>query len=352
MKKIIAIIGARPQFIKHAPIALAMQNDFILKTLHTGQHYDANMSKIFFDELNIKKPDYQLNIGGGTHGQQTGDMLKAIEPILFNESPDAVIVYGDTNSTLAGALAAAKLNIPVIHIEAGLRSFNRKMPEEINRLLTDQISGLLFCPNQTALAQLREEGIKAAAFVTGDIMADLLKLTSSRLPKITSEFVYATIHRPYNTDDPKRLHQILVNLNKLPWKVKFAVHPRTRKIMKEHDIKEHDFNNITFVSPLGYFENIQHLKSAKALITDSGGMQKEAYLLKTPCTTLRSETEWTETLTHGWNQLLFEPIDLLNEKVIAQLNLIAESEPIHNELLYGDGQAALQIKAHISEFLD
>lgn len=302
--------------------------------------------------MNIPKPDYQIELSGQTQGHQTGEMLKAIESILLQESPDAVLVYGDTNSTLAGALAAVKLHIPVIHIEAGLRSFNRTMPEEINRLLTDQISDLLFCPNQKALSQLRKEGISSEAHITGDIMADLLKITAPKLTNLSSEFVYATLHRPYNTDDPNRLKSILLSLNNLDWKVKFSIHPRTKKVMDNNALSEKSFKNIEFITPLGYFENLKHLKSAKAVVTDSGGMQKEAYLLKTPCITVRSETEWTETLVHGWNQLLFEKVDLLNQKIKNQLDHIIKNKPFHDVFMYGDGNTAIQIKEHIYNFLN
>lgn len=352
MKKVISIIGARPQFIKHAPIALAMQDCFELRTVHTGQHYDDNMSNVFFEELHIPKPDYELEVGSGLHGQQTGDMLKAIEEIYLFEKPNAVLVYGDTNSTLAGALAAVKLQIPVIHIEAGLRSFNKSMPEEINRLLTDQISDLLFCPNETALKQLRKEGIEAAAHITGDIMADLLKISAPKLEKISADFVYATIHRPYNTDNMDRLSKILDSLNDLPWRVIFSLHPRTKQVMHANGLQASNYQNITFIAPLGYFENLKHLNSAKALVTDSGGMQKEAYLVRTPCLTLRSETEWTETLEHGWNQLLFHDLSTMREKLESQLLHITNNHPLHDNLLFGDGQAAKQIISHIEHFLN
>lgn len=345
MKKIIAIIGARPQFIKHAPIDIAFKSEFNLLTIHTGQHYDDNMSKVFFDELSISPPDYQLELGGGLHGEQTGQMLTEIEKIYISEKPDAVIVYGDTNSTLAGALAAAKLHIPVIHIEAGLRSFNKKMPEEINRILTDQISDLLICPNTNAEEQLKKENIKAPIYITGDIMADMLYIAKKNIKKVKEEYIFVTLHRPYNTDNQERLSSILEHLNALETKIKFALHPRTKKMMHTFGIMVKDYPNIEFVEPLSYFENIKALANSKALITDSGGMQKEAYLMKIRCITIRTETEWTETLNGNWNTLVFEN---LSEIKTSLTKTLGKYEPN----VYGDGKAAIQILEIIKNFFN
>ena len=336
--KIISIIGARPQFIKHAPIEKALSNHFDSITIHTGQHYDKNMSTIFFDQLGIKPPKYLLQVGSGNHGAQTGKMMEVIEPILLDEKPNAALVYGDTNSTLAGALVASKLNIPVIHLEAGLRSFNRKMPEEINRVLTDHISEILFAPSDKALENLQNEGIKKNVFKTGDVMCDMIHLSKKAIskPAIGNQFYYATIHRPYNTDNKIRLMSVLNSFQSLKHKVKFAIHPRTRKKMQDWGINNSLYSNIEFIDPVSYFDNISFLSHSEALITDSGGMQKEAYILQKKCVTIRTETEWIETLVGGWNTLVFDELDKIQEL----LNSYPNS---HIDNLYGDGKASEQI---------
>ncbi len=320
MKKIIAIIGARPQFIKHFSLDKEAKGKIILKTIHTGQHYDQNMSQIFFDELGMSKPDYQLNNGGGQHGEQTGKMLIDIEKIFLNEKPEAVVVYGDTNSTLAGALAAAKLHIPVAHIEAGIRSNNKKMPEEINRILTDHVSSYFFIPTADAIQNLSKEGITENIFNFGDIMKDVLDyvVESNFLKKselITEPYYYATIHRPYNTDEKEKLEKLLHTLNNLDLKVVFAIHPRTKEKMKDYGFLKEQYSNIIFIKPQAYITNLSYIQFSEAVITDSGGIQKEAYWLKTRCLTIRSETEWTETLQNGWNQLCFDDLETLNTKL-------------------------------------
>lgn len=309
MKKIIAVIGARPQFIKHFPLDKNSAGKIDLKTIHTGQHYDEEMSQVFFNELGMSKPDYQLNSGGGNHGNQTGRMLIEIEEILLDEKPDWVLVYGDTNSTLAGALAAVKLHIPVAHIEAGIRSYNKELPEEVNRLLTDHISELLFIPTPVAKDNLNKEGIFEGVHEFGDIMKEVLdhitknNLLTSKNEEIDSEFYYATIHRPYNTDDEVVLKNLLSMFNNLEKKVVFSIHPRTENKMIEFGLNASDYKNIIFIKPQSYINNLSYINSCAAVITDSGGIQKEAYWLKKKCVTLRSETEWIETLEHNWNTL-------------------------------------------------
>lgn len=347
MKKIIAIIGARPQFIKHYPFEKASENKIDLVTIHTGQHYDQNMSNVFFDQLNMSKPQYTLQNGGGNHGEQTGKMMIDIEQIMLKEQPDGVVVYGDTNSTLAGALVASKLHIPVFHIEAGLRSFNKEMPEEINRILTDHISSRLFVTSDLVLETLSNEGLSSDAIVVGDIMKDLVNIVVAENKigekKNSFEYYYVTIHRPYNTDHIERLTKIFDSLNSLSEKVIIALHPRTKNMIQDFAIKMDDYSNLIIIDPQSYFENLNYLYYSKGLITDSGGMQKEAYWLKKRCVTVRTETEWTETLILGGNTLIFE--DLINlEKELCK---IPEN---WDENLYGDGSAAGKIVNEIMKF--
>ena len=340
MIKIIAIIGARPQFIKHAPIELYFKDKCDFITIHTGQHYDENMSKVFFDELGMSAPTYLLKLGGGSHGEQTGKMLIDIEKILLDEKPDFVLVYGDTNSTLAGALAAAKIHIPVIHIEAGLRSFNKQMPEEINRILTDNVSSILLCPTDQAIENLKSENITKNVFKSGDIMCDMIHIAKKRNLLQKSEdyldYIYTTIHRPYNTDDLQRLEKVLESLNNLDKKIIFARHPRTKNLMEKHQLFDNKFANIKFIEPVSYFENLNYMYNASAIVTDSGGMQKEAYILEKKCITLRSETEWVETLENNWNALVFNHLESIQEEL--------NKKPFgHNDTIYGNGNAAKEI---------
>lgn len=335
--KVCAIIGARPQFIKHAPIEIASQGKLDLLTIHTGQHYDYRMSQVFFDELGIKKPDYMLAAGGGTHGEMTGKMLIEIEKILMDQNPDMVLVYGDTNSTLAGALAAAKLNIQIAHIEAGLRSYNREMPEEINRVLTDHISTLLFTPTNAAVENLRKEGITSGVFLTGDVMCDMIRIAKEKkiLKENKDPYIYMTLHRPYNTDNLERLHLILNHVNGLPHPVNFYIHPRT-KTRLETESTNKNYSNITYHDPLSYFDNLNAMNNSQCIITDSGGIQKEAYILKKKCITLRSETEWIETLQDGWNTLVWENLEDLP-------TLLIQVPKRYEEHLYGNGSGAQTI---------
>lgn len=346
MKKIICVIGARPQFIKHAPLEIALQKFFEVITIHTGQHYDEKMSAIFFDELQIAKPKYILNVGSGNHGYQTGMMMKEIEDILIDETPDAVLVYGDTNSTLAGALTAAKLNIKVIHIEAGLRSFNKNMPEEVNRILTDHVSALLFSPTKNAVVNLRNEGLSSNVFLSGDIMIDTLFIAKKILSKATKTiysepFILLTIHRPYNTDNFLRLTEILAQLNTMGKKIIFPTHFRTKNILLANGEQFSKYPNINFIEPISYFSMIEKMIDAECIITDSGGIQKEAYALKKKCITIRSETEWTETLENGWNTLVFDDLSMLKQIVN---NVPGE----YKNNLYGNGNASEEIAEIIS----
>lgn len=313
MKNVInalVVIGARPQFIKHVAFLNAAKGKIDSIVVHTGQHYDSNMSDVFFEELNIEKPKYHLSLGGGNHGYQTGRMMIELEKIVENEEPKCIVVYGDTNSTLAGALVGAKLHIPVVHIEAGLRSHNKKMPEEINRILTDQVSSLLFVPNEESVRNLKNEGIDKNVLNVGDIMKDLVLAFknnhSTKIDPNLKRYMYVTIHRPYNTDEKNRLLKILDWLNNLSHHIIFSLHPRTRSLSQKFGIDLDKYTNIEFIDPQGYYSNLNYLISSECLITDSGGMQKEAYWLEKKCITVRSETEWKETLEKGANQLVFD----------------------------------------------
>ena len=311
--KIVSIVGARPQFIKAAALSRELRTQHTEILVHTGQHYDYEMSGVFFDGLDIPAPDVNLDVGSGTHGSQTGAMLKGIEDVLLRERPDFLLVYGDTNSTLAGALAASKLSIPVVHIEAGLRSFNRRMPEEINRVVVDHLSDLMLCPSDAAAGYLASAGITANVRVVGDVMLDVLNWARQRLGDnppaalgrlglTRGSHLLATVHRSENTNDVSRLSQILSAFNALDERVVFPVHPRTRKVIAEMDcgIKPH----IHLIDPVGYLEMVALTDSARLVLTDSGGLQKEAYWLGVPCVTLRDETEWFETVETGWNTLV------------------------------------------------
>ncbi|MBK7690926.1 MAG: UDP-N-acetylglucosamine 2-epimerase (non-hydrolyzing) [Bacteroidetes bacterium] len=347
MKKIISIVGARPQFIKHAPMQMQLQQHFDAKTIHTGQHYDSNMSQVFFEELKMPKPDFLFDMGGSKpQGEQTGIMLTEIEKVCMAEKPDALLVYGDTNSTLAGALVAAKMHIPQIHIEAGLRSFNRDMPEEINRIVADEFAYMLFCPTDNAIENLRKEGITHdRIFRCGDVMCDMVKIIEPKsMPLVDYPYYFVTIHRPYNTDDLERLTAILNELNALDKKVIFSIHPRTVSRMEQYGISTAGFSNIVFIAPQSYAESISYQKYSDCVITDSGGIQKEAYILRKKCITLRSETEWTETLHGGWNTLVFE--DLKQIRVV-----LAQRTGAYIDEVYGKGNAAEEITDLILKYI-
>ena len=351
--KIVTILGARPQFIKAGSLSreIAKHKDIQEIIIHTGQHYDVNMSDIFFDEMQIPKPDYNLNINGLGHGAMTGQMLEKIEEVLLKEKPDWVMVYGDTNSTLAGALAASKLHVRVAHIEAGLRSFNMQMPEEINRILTDRISTVLFCPTDTAIDNLHREGydnLDCHIVKSGDVMQDgALYYASLGLSqkKRASPFVLATIHRAENTDDISRLREIIDALNEISKssKVVLPIHPRTKKIIHDQSLQLDD--NIEVTDPVGYLEMISLIKDCTMILTDSGGLQKEAFFFKKPCITLRDETEWVELVAHNFNLLAGA-----DKQKIAE----AYSSHIFNDDyeidLYGKGKASEKIVNELLAF--
>jgi len=338
MKKILSVIGARPQFIKHAPLSAALRKKFESLSIHTGQHYDENMSRVFFDELKMDRPDFLLDLGKATtHGAQTGVMLQQIEEILVREKPDAVLVYGDTNSTIAGSLAAAKLGIPIIHIEAGLRSYNREMPEEINRVVTDHLSQLLFAPTTVAIDNLAKEGITQGVFLTGDVMCDSLNMMKPFLEhKQDGRYYFVTLHRPYNTDNQERLTSVLNVLNGLDLPVVFPIHPRTSGLLARWGVDLSTFGNIRFVDPVGYKDCLSYQSGADCVITDSGGIQKEAYMLHRQCITIRKETEWVETLEGGCNTLVFDNLAQIPE-------LLQRRGTLTFKDLYGDGHAADEI---------
>lgn len=311
--KVLTVIGARPQFIKAATVSNKIRlngNTEIL--VHTGQHYDNNMSDIFFEELGIPKPDYNLNIGSSNHGHQTGNMLIALEDIYLKEKPDIVLVYGDTNSTLAGSLCASKLLIPVAHVEAGLRSFNKAMPEEQNRILTDHISDLLFTPTLTAVNNLKNENVTKGVHNVGDVMYDAINLFKERAKKVSTiiekfdlapnSYVLSTIHRAENTNSIERLTSILNALSSCGKKIVLPLHPRTKKFIEEYNL--HIGDNIQIIDPVGYLDMISLQENSQKIVTDSGGVQKEAYFLNKPCITMRDETEWVETVENGWNVIV------------------------------------------------
>lgn len=355
--KCITIVGARPQFIKAAVVSRALReragNREIL--VHTGQHYDREMSDIFFDELDIPRPDYNLGIGSGNHGQQTARMLEAIEKVLLDEKPDRVLVYGDTNSTLAGALAAVKLQIPIAHVEAGLRSFNRCMPEEINRVLTDHASEILFAPTETAMMNLLAEGIdRQKCHLVGDVMYDGALYYGQKAAKCSQiltrlnlnykNYILATIHRAENTDAPDRLLAIFEALSivsrQLP--VVVPLHPRTRRYLQNLEGAEKLLDNILGIEPVGYLDMIELEKNARLIATDSGGIQKEAFFYRVPCITLRDETEWIELVTLGWNRV----ISPKNSQVIVRSieAVLNSTVPIDTgSSPYGEGRASEKI---------
>jgi len=311
--RVASIVGARPQFVKAAPVSREVRrhNEEIL--IHTGQHYDEAMSEVFFQVLDIPKPDYNLEVGSGTHARQTGEMLIKLEEVLEREDPDVVLVYGDTNSTLAGALSAAKLHVPVGHVEAGLRSFNRSMPEELNRIVADHLSSLLFCPTQTAVENLEKEGIEKGVHLVGDVMYDVALASAQaarkrdivrRLGLKTKGYVLATVHRPGNVDEKGPLESVLKAFAECGETVVFPAHPRTRKRIREFGLESRLKENVRMIDPVDYLDFLALLIDAKKVATDSGGVQKEAYFFGIPCVTLRDETEWIETVEDGWNAVV------------------------------------------------
>jgi len=348
--KLITIIGARPQFIKAAAVSreIAKHENINEIIVHTGQHFDANMSQIFFEQMQIPKPDYNLEINSLSHGAMTGRMIEGIEEVLLKEQPDWVLVYGDTNSTIAGSLAAKKLHIKVAHVEAGLRSFNRKMPEEINRILTDKISDILFCPTDTAVQNLLNEGIGknslARIVKCGDVMQDAAIFYSdlSQKPELDlpEQFILATIHRAENTDDPKRLASIFNALTKISNEIPIILplHPRTKKIISNSQLTTHN-SQLIFIEPIGYLEMIYLLQNCSLVMTDSGGLQKEAFFFEKPCVTLRDETEWVELVENGFNKI----VGTDENKIISGFRKMIQIQTDYNINLYGNGEASKKI---------
>lgn len=347
---IVNIIGARPQFIKYASINFQLINNFKnikSKLIHTGQHYDINMNNIFFNQLELKKPNYNLKIGGGSHGENTGRMIEKIEKILKKIKPDCVIVYGDTDTTLAGAIATSKLNIMLAHIESGLRSYNYEMPEEINRRVTDHCADLLFATSQLSVQNLINEGISRKKIInSGDVMYDIFKLSNkkkliskkyiSKYNLIEKNYIYLTIHRKSNIDSIHNLSKIMETLSKLKNKIIFPIHPNTKKILYKNKIKIP--KNIIKIDPVGYFENLSLQKFSSMIITDSGGIQKEAYFSKVKCITLREDTEWSELVSLGVNKLVGVNKGKILEAIKSNNNIEFPKEEI-----YGNGNAAKKI---------
>lgn len=349
--RVLSVVGARPQFVKAALLSAELASRGIDEiVVHTGQHYDREMSDVFFEELRLPSPKHHLGVGSAGHGAQTGEMLKRLEPIVQEEAPDWVLVYGDTNSTLAGALVGAKLHIPVAHVEAGLRSFNRAMPEEINRIVADHVAELLLVPNSHAAKQLEREGVTHGVRVVGDLMVDLALQIAAKFPARPTildrfgveprAYCVATIHRASNTDDPQTFRRLLQGLRALDRPVVFPVHPRTREVARAE--RAGDGDNLILCEPLPYAQMLALLSQCASLFTDSGGLQKEAFVLKIPCVTLREETEWLDTLEEGWNVLAgSDPAKIVE----ASRRLM----PIRQGTPFGDGNAAKNIANALQE---
>lgn len=351
--KVMTVVGARPQFIKSFPVTRALQADHDEVLVHTGQHYDEELSEVFFRELDLEAPDYNLGVGSNTHGIQTGEMMQRLDPIVANESPDALLLYGDTNSTVAGALVGANRDVTVTHVEAGLRSGERSMPEEINRLVTDSVADVLCAPSETARHNLEREGLGDRTYQTGDVMYDAIKWAhriahqeSTVLEDIGvdgEDFVLATVHRPRNTDEPDRLQAIVDALSQVSRPVVFPVHPRTEVALRDQGLWDTVAEEVLLVDPVGYLDFVRLLEGADRVVTDSGGVQKEAFFLETPCVTLREETEWVETVSAGWNQLVGADGDAILDALSAPTDAPAHPQP------YGDGDAAGRIVEVISD---
>lgn len=351
--KIVTIVGARPQFIKAAPVSRILRQHYTEVLVHTGQHYDYGMSTVFFKELDIPSPDYSLGVGSSSHGAQTGAMLAKIEDVLLAEKPAWVLIYGDTNSTLAGALASAKLHIPVAHVEAGLRSFNRAMPEEINRIVADHLSSLLLCPSQIAVDNLKAEGITQGVHMVGDVMADALAYATERargrtyileqLELAEKKYLLATIHRAENTDDLTHLKNILAAFADINELIVFPVHPRTRKALGIIGNPQSTIHSLRLIDPVGYLDMVRLEQAARLILTDSGGIQKEAYWLGVPCVTLRDETEWVETVQSGWNKLAGSH----KENIVYTVRSFVP--PSSRPILYEGNMASVQIGRLLSQ---
>lgn len=353
--KVLSVVGARPQFIKAVMISqkLRRRNEEIM--VHTGQHYDFEMSEQFFNELKIPKPDYNLEVGSGSHAVQTGKMMELIEELILEHGPDCTLVYGDTNSTLAGALASAKVHVPVIHVEAGLRSFDKTMPEEVNRVMTDHLSELLFCPHKMAAGNLAAEGITKGVHVVGDVMVETLWSFAEASSKLSHtlrylelkarEYLVVTIHRADNTGEPERLEAIVEALCSIHEEMIFPLHPRTLRSLVDFGLinRLNGCGRIKILDPFGYLDFLQLQANARMILTDSGGIQKESYMLGVPCVTLRDTTEWTETVDAGWNVLVGADKKAIKEAV-ENFKPSGERKP-----LYGDGKSAEKIVAAMTE---
>jgi UDP-N-acetylglucosamine 2-epimerase (non-hydrolysing) len=350
--RVVSVVGARPQFVKAFPVSRALRERHEEILVHTGQHYSRTMSDVFFEELDIPTPEYDLGVGSDSQGRQTGAMVSRFGEVVERESPDVIVVYGDTNSTLASAIVAAKTDARLAHVEAGLRSYNRSMPEEINRVLTDHVSDLLFAPTQRGVENLRKEGIdEAMVHRTGDVMYDAIQWARCRaaerstvlddLGLATDEYVLATIHRAGNTDDPHRLESIMAALCDADREVVFPVHPGTNERLAECGLRETVAECLTLIDPVGYVDFVRLLDGTERVATDSGGIQKEAFFLDTPCVTLREETEWVETVDAGWNTLVGADEAAIRRELARPVSLPAKPE------LYGDGDAAERIVAVI-----
>lgn len=356
--KIVTVVGARPQFVKASVVSQALKSVCTEVIVHTGQHYDRNMSDVFFEELSIPHPAYNLGVGSGSHGHQTGEMLMKIEDVILKEKPDIMLVYGDTNSTLAGALAASKLHIPVAHVEAGLRSYNMRMPEEQNRVLTDHISHWLFCPTQTAVDNLKKEGITKGVSISGDVMLDsvlhFLKMAQANPQKTAiydqlgiapKQYRLATLHRAETTDGGlEAIIRIFQAFEQLPQRVVLPIHPRTRPLAEEAIAKQ-GFQNIQLIDPVGYLEMLLLTSGACQVLTDSGGLQKEAWFMNVPCITLRQETEWVETLNGNWNVLA----KLTTEDIYEKAMHTVPDPAARDSMPFGDGKASEKIAAALAE---
>jgi UDP-N-acetylglucosamine 2-epimerase len=351
--KIVSLVGTRPNFIKCAALSHKLREAFTEILVHTGQHYDYEMDKLFFDELSIPSPDYHLNVGSGPHGSQTAEILKKTEKVLIKEKPDMILVYGDCNTTIAGALAASKMRIPIAHVEAGLRSFDRAMPEEINRVLTDHCSDLLFCPTEKAVLNLRVEGIYQGVHMTGDVMVEVLKNNkeiaekSDILERLGLEkrgYLVATVHRAGNTDNQENLQNIVSALLETDERIVLPVHPRLEKCLRQYGLYKKLEKGITLTKPLGYLEFLKLTSNAKKILTDSGGVQKEAYLLKVPCITIRDNTEWMETVENEWNVL----VGADKEKIASEIRGFTPAK--NHKGAYGKGEASERIVDAIKEY--
>lgn len=343
--RVLSVVGTRPQYVKVAAVSRELRRRHREVLVDTGQHYDFNMSDVFIRELAIPRPDHNLGVGSGSHGEQTARIMLTLEPVVLSAAPDVMLVYGDTNSTLAGALVAAKLGVRLAHVEAGLRSFNWRMPEEVNRVLTDSCADLLFCPTQSAVENLRAEGVQAGVHNVGDVMLDTLcrflpraQATSDVLARLgleDSSYILLTLHRPANVDDLQQLASILGALSRLEERVVFPVHPRTRGSLI--DMGYAPAPNLTLIDPVGYLDMLVLEKDARRIVTDSGGVQKEAYILGVPCVTCRPETEWTETVDSGWNILAGGDAERVLEAIL-RMPPSGERPPV-----FGDGRAAERI---------